>query len=188
VAISTPYNPTWKKYEEDIHNEDAQIAIEAGEKFELERKHEVETDPQAKRWEEGRKEAIAKDKPAWAKARQKAEEEKMAGFLKQFKYGGVYMKNLIPVPGYILVKRIKMDSVTESGILLPADVQQRELPTAEVLEVSGDKVYDNGVVEKCPCNKGEKVLHKFGAGLEVTSKQGEVVIMGFADILARFVE
>jgi len=183
---TTPYNPSWKKHEEDLTNPDNKKSLEAADKFDLERQYEMANDPKAKRWEESRKKAWAKDKPEWAKAKRKEKEERVVDLLRELKNGGTYMKNLKPVPGYIIVKKVKMDSITESGIALPDDAQLRELPTADVVDISGDKQHDNGVVEKCPCKVGDKILHRFGAGLDISSKQGDIKLMGFADVLAIF--
>lgn len=66
-SIFIPYNPSWKKYESEMWNDDKKRSIPATDKFIDEREHETRTDPKAARWEKSRKERVAKDKPAWVK-------------------------------------------------------------------------------------------------------------------------
>ena len=67
-APSLKYIPTWRKYEEAMTHPLSKNQGEATDKFVAEREHQMKTDPIAKRWEESRKERVAKDKPAWRKA------------------------------------------------------------------------------------------------------------------------
>ena len=69
-GIHTLYVPPWKKYEEGMkHPDNKHQGIEA-DKFIAEREFQVKNDPKAKRWEESRKAAWAKDKPQWVKKMQ----------------------------------------------------------------------------------------------------------------------
>ena len=66
--LGTPhiaYTPSWKKYEEGMHHPDNKKQAASGDKFFAEREHALKTDPQARRYEESRKEAWAKEKPQW---------------------------------------------------------------------------------------------------------------------------
>jgi CDP-glycerol glycerophosphotransferase (TagB/SpsB family) len=62
-----PYSPSWRKYEEGMHSDNAKTSIESSEKFEKERDHTIKTDPQAARWEKSRKERWQKDKTYYVK-------------------------------------------------------------------------------------------------------------------------
>jgi hypothetical protein len=86
MTPAVPFNPSWKRYEKDLSNPDDQKAREAADKFDIERQHEMRTDPRAKRWEESRKKAIAEQKPAWAKKKQKEKEVQIADALRPLKY------------------------------------------------------------------------------------------------------
>ena len=66
-TLHTTFSPSWKKYEEGMKNPNSKNQGEYTDKFIAEREHALKTDPQAKRWEEGRKESWAKDKPQWVK-------------------------------------------------------------------------------------------------------------------------
>lgn len=63
----TPFQPSWKKHESEMWNDDKRKSIAATDRFIEEREHEVRIDPRAARWEASRKERVAKDKPAWRK-------------------------------------------------------------------------------------------------------------------------
>lgn len=66
-SFFVPFVPSWKKYEADMHSDNTKLAIEASEKFEIEREHAMKIDKRAKSWEEGRKQSWAKDKPYYVK-------------------------------------------------------------------------------------------------------------------------
>ena len=66
-TTTTPFNPSWKKYEKGMWSGDKETSIAQTDKFLDERDHAVKTDPRAKRWEAGRKQEWAKNKRYWAK-------------------------------------------------------------------------------------------------------------------------
>lgn len=61
------FSPSWRKYEGDIHNENASpdAQAEAADKFVAEREHQMKIDPRAASWEKSRKESLAREKPIW---------------------------------------------------------------------------------------------------------------------------
>jgi len=61
------YSPSWRTYEADMHSDDKNVSLDASEKFEKEREHQMNTDPRAVRWEKSRKESWQKDKPYYVK-------------------------------------------------------------------------------------------------------------------------
>jgi hypothetical protein len=73
-GLHTPYTPPWKKYELGMTHPDNNKQGEYTDKFNDVREHEMKTDPVAKRWEESRKERLAKDKPYWVKEQMKKEQ------------------------------------------------------------------------------------------------------------------
>lgn len=61
--------PSWKKHEKEMnlpHIGDKD-QMDATDKFMSERDHAMKIDSKARRWEESRKETLAKNKPAWRK-------------------------------------------------------------------------------------------------------------------------
>jgi hypothetical protein len=66
-SFFTPYSPPWKQWEAPMLHQDSKNQTSAGDKFHEVREHELRTDPKARKWEESRKERVAKDKPAWVK-------------------------------------------------------------------------------------------------------------------------
>lgn len=67
MSYGVHFTPSWKRHEDAMHNPDPKIQREATDKFMAEREHEIRTDPEARRWEEGRKQSIARNKPLWVK-------------------------------------------------------------------------------------------------------------------------
>lgn len=63
----TPYVPPWKQFEEGMLNPNSKNQAEYGDKFTAAREHEMRNDPKARKWEESRKERLAKDKPYFVK-------------------------------------------------------------------------------------------------------------------------
>jgi hypothetical protein len=52
---------------------DSKVQGKATDMFNAERDHEMKTDPRAKKWEESRRERLAKDKPYFVKQQAEAE-------------------------------------------------------------------------------------------------------------------
>ncbi len=84
--------------------------------------------------------------------------------------------NIIPRENRIVVKQLKIENKTKSGILIP-DTASKERPMiAEVLEVgSGEKVKD--------LKKGDKIVYAKYAGVEIKHENEEYLILNNDDIL-----
>lgn len=176
------FTPSWKKHEQGMYDNDPKVQRESSDKFHQERQHELETDPQARRWEESRKEAAAKEKPEWVKKQRGEQAREITNILSQFKKAGRFMKEVHPVPGFMIVKMMEQQENVINGLIIPG--AREGMPnTAVVVRVSEDKTHENGVVEKCPAEVGDEVMLKFGAGLDLTEKGIELKFVGFADVL-----
>jgi co-chaperonin GroES (HSP10) len=181
------FTPSWKKYEKDIHNPDDAKAIKATDAFIEERAHEIKTDPQAKRWEEGRKKEIAKNKPLWKKEQIHKEEEPLRKIDREFKQMGRFEYGLKPAPGYILVEPKVQEEQTANGIYLPEVTDSPN--TGTVLE-AGSKLFCKHCFvslesqpTESPVKKGDKILFKKGAGVEIEAKGVKCKLMMFSDVL-----
>ena len=175
--------PSWKKYEDDIKSNDSKKAMEAGDLFVKEREWETKHNNELKKWEEGRKESIAKQKPAWVKEQLSKEKEESSKELKKFKTAGEINYKIKPSRGYLLIKILKEEEEkTESGLLL---VKDETIPNeiADVIAVGGDLILEKNIVPT-PCNVGDRVLLKKMAGLEVSSYGEDLRICLFSDVLA----
>ena len=182
LPMSPTVAPSWKKYEEEMHSDDPKKAREAGNKFILERDWETKHNDKLKEWEKERKEDIAKQKPDWVKKVNKTEKQEKTDELTKFLKGGEVNYNLRPTRGFILIKIIKEELKTPSGIILTNDV---EIPNekADVLRV-GDSIILAKNILPPPCQPGDKVLLKKMAGLEVKVKGEDCKLIQFSDVLA----
>lgn len=164
--MATPYKPTWAAYEKDTHDQhDANKAIKASDMFIEERDKELKTSQKAREWEKGRRESIAKQKPAYVKQRIKSEEEKKIAPLKKIKQLGSFDNSIKPMPGFIIVELNEKETTTDAGIILAA--QDAEPNTGLVVEISDPlTVVTQTSVEQVPCpvKIGDKILFKRYAG------------------------
>jgi len=72
------------------------------------------------------------------------------------------MVNLQPMRGKVLIKPLKEEKVTKSGIVLPDTVEKEELEQGEVVAVGQPKI-DHGQALSVEVKVGDKViLKKYG--------------------------
>ena len=93
---------------------------------------------------------------------------------------------LKPFDARVVVKKPKREEKTESGILLPDNVnEQGQTAIGEVLAVGpGSRNMMNGEVMPMPIEVGETILYtKFG-GTEVIHNGEEFILMAEKDIIA----
>lgn len=187
----TTYTPEWKKFEEDMRSDDPQKAMEATEKFTAAREHELKTNSQAKRWEESRKQSWAKDKPQWARERVKNENNPIEKFRKDMKELGVFDTGVRPSPGYLIVDlgEKKSEEKLDSGIYIPTAVADDALKnTGIVLDVGDELVIESPNKVPQPCQSGDKILFKKGAGVDIEVNGHICRFMVFSDVLGTFYE
>ncbi len=92
--------------------------------------------------------------------------------------------NIKPLGDNIVVKILKEDTVTASGIFLPDTAEQKKKKEAEVIAVGPGRVLDNGQRSPVEVSVGQKVLCKSWAGEEITLDEIEYKIMAMENILA----
>lgn len=92
--------------------------------------------------------------------------------------------NIKPLGGRVLVKAVKKEEVTKSGIVLPDTVDKEKKSEVEVVAVGPGKTLENGQTAPMPVSVGQKVLVKSWGGDEVEVKGEEYKIYDVEDILA----
>lgn len=181
--MATKFHPSWKSYEKQLHDSDPKKAEEASDKFYLDRKHELEVDPRARKWEESRKQSAAKEKPEWVKQKRQEESQPLQKLIRELRKGGSFMKILIPSPGFLVIDPIKHnEGVRDSGIYVPNE--HSDTPnTARVWRTSDYKVLSNGEKQEPSFKDGDEVLVRKGAGLEIQEKGKDLIFISYEDVL-----
>jgi chaperonin GroES len=89
-----------------------------------------------------------------------------------------------PLGDRVVVKPLEAETKTKGGILLP-DTAKEKPQMGEVVAVGKGKVLDSGSVQALEVKAGDRVLYGKYSGNEITTKEGdELLIMREDDILA----
>lgn len=89
-----------------------------------------------------------------------------------------------PLGDRVVIKPLEAEAKTKGGIVLP-DTAKEKPQEGEVAAVGKGKVLDNGSVHSPEVKVGDKVLYGKYSGNEITTKEGdELLIMREEDILA----
>ncbi len=89
-----------------------------------------------------------------------------------------------PLGDRIVVKALEAQEVTKGGIVLP-DTAKEKPQEGKVVAVGKGKVLDGGSVQAPEVKVGDRVLYGKYSGTEITTKDGEeLLIMKEEDILA----
>ena len=89
-----------------------------------------------------------------------------------------------PLGDRIVVKPLEAESKSKGGILLP-DTAKEKPQEAKVVAIGKGKVLENGTISAPEVKVGDKVLYGKYSGNEITTKDGEeLLIMREDDILA----
>jgi chaperonin GroES len=91
--------------------------------------------------------------------------------------------NINPLFDYILVKPLKQDAVTASGIVIP-DTAKEKPQIGEVMAVGPGAMDDNGKKLPMVVKVGDKVMYKKWGGNEVKVGTEEWLIIEQKDIMA----
>ncbi len=179
--------PTWSRYEKDMRSGNADKAIKATEAFTTEREKALANSRKLKNWEADRKKELAKAKPKWVKDRIKKEESDRLKPYTFFKQAGTFKETkLYPAPGYVLVLPDSTEEVTETGIILTDNKLDNR---GQCMAVGGQLILDhNNEKVAQPCQAGDHVFYKLGAGLNLKLGDKDYRFMQFSDILGTFVD
>ncbi|MDD5505536.1 MAG: co-chaperone GroES [Candidatus Omnitrophica bacterium] len=89
-----------------------------------------------------------------------------------------------PLGDRIVVKPLEAESKSKGGIVLP-DTAKEKPQEAKVVAIGKGKVLENGTVQAPEVKVGDKVLYGKYSGNEITTKEGEeLLILREEDILA----
>ena len=89
-----------------------------------------------------------------------------------------------PLGDRIVIKPLEAESKTKGGILLP-DTAKEKPQEGKVVAIGKGKTLDNGTTQAPEVRVGDKVLYGKYSGNEITTKDGEeLLIMREDDILA----
>ncbi|MDD3345045.1 MAG: co-chaperone GroES [Candidatus Omnitrophica bacterium] len=89
-----------------------------------------------------------------------------------------------PLGDRIVVKPLEAENKTKGGIVLP-DTAKEKPQEAKVVAVGKGKMLDNGTIQAPEVKVGDKVLYGKYSGNEITTKEGEeLLILREDDILA----
>ncbi|MCX5705222.1 MAG: co-chaperone GroES [Candidatus Omnitrophica bacterium] len=92
--------------------------------------------------------------------------------------------NIQPLGDRVVVQPLEAESKTKGGILLP-DTAKEKPQEGKIVAVGKGKVLDSGAVQALEVKVGDKVLYAKYTGNEITTKDGEeLLIMREEDILA----
>lgn len=89
-----------------------------------------------------------------------------------------------PLGDRVVVKPLEAETKTKGGILIP-DTAKEKPQEGKIVAVGKGKVLENGSVHAPEVKVGDKVLYGKYSGNEITTKEGEeLLIMREEDILA----
>ncbi|MBI2990348.1 MAG: co-chaperone GroES [Candidatus Magasanikbacteria bacterium] len=92
--------------------------------------------------------------------------------------------NIQPLGDRVVIKQLKEEEVTASGIVLPDTVDKEKKTEGEVLAVGPGKMLESGARAPMDVKVGQKVLFKSWGGDEVKLGDKEYKILSQDDILA----
>lgn len=92
--------------------------------------------------------------------------------------------NIKPLGGRVLVKPLKEEEVTKSGIVLPDTVDKEKKMEGEVIAVGPGKFLESGARATMEVKVGDKVLFEKWGGEEVKVGKEEYKILDSEKILA----
>ena len=89
-----------------------------------------------------------------------------------------------PLSDHVVIRPLEAESKTRGGIVLP-DTAKEKPQEGKVVAVGKGRVLDNGSIHPLEVKVGDKVLYGKYSGNEITTKDGEeLLIMREEDILA----
>ncbi|HAZ28847.1 MAG TPA: co-chaperone GroES [Candidatus Magasanikbacteria bacterium] len=92
--------------------------------------------------------------------------------------------NIQPLNDHILVKRIKEEEVTASGIVLPDTVEKDKKAEGMVVAVGPGKMLKSGQRSTMEVSQGDRILFKKWGGDDVEVDGEEYKIISQEDVLA----
>ena len=92
--------------------------------------------------------------------------------------------NIQPLGDRVVIKALEAEDKTKGGIVLP-DTAKEKPQEGKVVAVGKGKVLENGTKQPLEVKVGDRVLYAKYSGTEITTKEGEeLLIMREEDVLA----
>ena len=91
---------------------------------------------------------------------------------------------LKPLFNNVIVKPLKNEEVTKSGIVLPDTIDKEKPEKGEVIAIGSGKVLDNGETLKMSVKVGDRVMFKKYSPDEVKIDGEDYLVLSESDIIA----
>lgn len=92
--------------------------------------------------------------------------------------------SIVPLGDRVIVKALEAQDVTKGGIVLP-DTAKEKPQEGKVVAVGKGKIMEDGKLKAMELKVGDKVLYGKYSGTEITTKEGEeLLIMREDDVYA----
>ena len=94
---------------------------------------------------------------------------------------------VVPVTDHIVLKAVKSEEMTASGLVIPDSA--KETPQHGIVVATGPgKVNEAGQMETMDLAQGDRILYQKYTGQEVTVDSEEYIVIRFQDVLAKLDE
>lgn len=91
---------------------------------------------------------------------------------------------LIPLSNRIIVRPLKQEEQTKSGIFLPGNAEKERPEQGEVIAIGPGKLLENGTRSPLEVKVGDHVVFKKYGPDEVTLDDEELLVLDDTDVLA----
>ena len=91
---------------------------------------------------------------------------------------------LIPVGDHLIVKAVKVEHKSPSGIIIPETVDKERPERGEVIAVGPGRELENGNRSSMPVTMGQIVLFKKYSPDEIKIDGEEFLVMSMSDVMA----
>lgn len=91
---------------------------------------------------------------------------------------------LRPLGDHVIVKPLKEDDVTKSGIVLPDTVDKEKPEKGEIIAIGPGKLLDDGKRAPMSVKVGDKILFKKYSPDEFKLDDEEILVVSESDIIA----
>ncbi|MBM4410914.1 MAG: co-chaperone GroES [Chloroflexi bacterium] len=94
---------------------------------------------------------------------------------------------VVPVTDHIVLKPVKSEEVTASGLVIPDSA--KETPQHGIVVATGPgKINEAGQMETMDLAEGDRILYQKYTGQEVTVDSEDYIVIRFQDVLAKLDE
>lgn len=91
---------------------------------------------------------------------------------------------LIPVGDHLIVKAVKAETISPSGIIIPETVDKERPERGEVIAVGPGRTLENGTKSEMPVMVGQVVMFKKYAPDEIKIDGQEFLVITMGDVMA----